>query len=69
MTTELKTVPTTTDRRFLSIKEAAHRIGVSRKTVEQMIYRHDNPLPSLKLGRRRLIDVDALDAFVLRHAA
>lgn len=69
MPPELTEAPKPTAQRFLSIKEAAHRVGISDKMIQQMLYRHDDPLPSVKLGRRRLIDIETLDAFVLRHAA
>ncbi len=41
--------------------------GISRRSVQQLIF--DGSLPSVKLGRRRLVAVSALDAFVRRLQA
>jgi len=46
----------------ISIDEAARRLGLSSRTVATLIRRHE--LPSRKIGRRRLIAVRDLEAFV-----
>lgn len=42
--------------------EAARRLGLSARTVATLVSRHE--LPSRKVGRRRIIPVTALEAFV-----
>ncbi len=42
----------------LSIKAFAERIGVSHETVRTWI--KENRIPSRKIGKRRLVDVDKL---------
>ena len=42
--------------------EAARRLGLSARTVATLVLRHE--LPSRKVGRRRIIPVLALEAFV-----
>jgi len=42
--------------------EAARRLGLSARTVATLVLRHE--LPSRKVGRRRIIPVAALEAFV-----
>jgi excisionase family DNA binding protein len=54
---------------FLSMKDAAIRIGVSLKFIEKATVAHNNPLPSFKLGRRRLINIEQLDQWMMKHAA
>jgi excisionase family DNA binding protein len=44
--------------------EAARRLGLSTRTVASLVLRHE--LPSRKVGRRRIIAVVALEAFVRR---
>ncbi len=48
----------------VSIPEAAHRLGVSPRTVATLISR--NQLTSRKIGRRRVIPVRALEEFLRR---
>jgi excisionase family DNA binding protein len=48
----------------VDISEAARRLGLSARTVATLVSRHD--LPSRKVGRRRVIPVAALEAFVQR---
>ena len=45
--------PTTTDRLAYSPAEAAAELGISRAKLYQLL--DDGTIPSLKLGRRRLI--------------
>ena len=55
--------PTEPRRRFMSIREAAAYLGISPNTLyswnSQGIY-----LPVVKFGRRVMVDVNDLDAFV-----
>jgi excisionase family DNA binding protein len=44
--------------------EAARRLGLSVRTIATLIKR--NELPSHKIGRRRLISVRDLEAFIKR---
>jgi excisionase family DNA binding protein len=48
----------------VGISEAARRLGVSGRTLATLIAQ--NELPSCKIGRRRIIPVAALEAFVNR---
>jgi excisionase family DNA binding protein len=54
--------------RLLSIRQAARVLGVCRTVVYELI--RDGELKSIKIGRRRLISSDAVDAFIAgRHLA
>lgn len=44
--------------------EAARRLGLSARTIATLVSRHE--LPSRKVGRRRIIPVVALEAFMGR---
>lgn len=46
----------------VGMAEAARRIGLSSRTVATLVLRGE--LPSRKVGRRRIIPVPALKAFV-----
>jgi len=46
----------------VGMAEAARRLGLSARTVATLVLRHE--LPSRKVGRRRIIPVAALEAFV-----
>ena len=46
----------------VGVPEAARRLGVSTRTVGTLVARHQ--LPSRKIGRRRIIPVAALEAFI-----
>jgi excisionase family DNA binding protein len=48
--------------RLLSIRQAAHDLGVCRTIVYELI--RDGKIDSVKIGRRRLIPRDAVGAFV-----
>lgn len=51
------------DARFLlSIEEAAHRLSIGRSLCYGLVL--GGELPSLKLGRRRLVSVAALERFI-----
>lgn len=58
-------MPGTEKELAIGITEAARRIGVSVRTVATLI--SENQLPSCKIGRRRIIPVAALEAFVNRR--
>jgi excisionase family DNA binding protein len=51
---------------LLTVKEAAERMRLGMRTVEKAIATGE--LPSLKIGRRRLVTQDGIDQF-LRLAA
>ena len=46
----------------VNIQEAARRLGLSARTVATLVSRRE--LPSKKVGRRRIIPVVELEAFV-----
>lgn len=46
----------------VGVTEAARRLGLSSRTIATLIARRQ--LPSLKVGRRRIIPVVALEAFI-----
>jgi excisionase family DNA binding protein len=46
----------------VGITEAARRLGLSPRTVATLLSRQE--LPSRKVGRRRIIPVQALEAFL-----
>ena len=46
----------------VDIPEAARRLGLSTRTVAALVSREE--LPSCKVGRRRIIPVAALEAFL-----
>jgi excisionase family DNA binding protein len=48
----------------VGVAEAARRLGLSVRTVATLISRRE--LPSLKVGRRRIIPVTALETFIRR---
>lgn len=49
----------------VNVREAARRLGVSPRTVATLISRGE--LVSRKIGRRRVIPIDALEKFLRRH--
>lgn len=59
-----RTVP---EPRAVSVDDAGHMIGVSRRTVYQLIT--DGALASRKIGRRRLILVASIEALLRGEAA
>lgn len=56
----------TVERVAYSPEEVAEALGVSRPTVYEILNRED--FPSFKIGRRTLISVEGLKAWVLRQA-
>jgi len=46
----------------VDVREAARRLSLSPRTVASLVSR--NELPSRKVGRRRIISVVALEAFI-----
>lgn len=50
--------------RCLSVDEAAERLGVSRRTLASLV--HGGEIRSIKVKRRRLIPVEALEQYVER---
>ncbi len=55
------------DPLLVDVDEAARRLSLSRRSVQSLIYK--GQLPSISVGRRRLVAVADLLAFVdgLRH--
>ncbi len=49
------------DTRFLSREQAAEGLGVSVRTVDRLI--REAEIPSVRLGKRRLIPRDDFDAY------
>lgn len=47
---------------LLTLTTAGERLGVGRSTIYRLL--GDGSLPSVRIGRRRLIPVAAIDAFV-----
>lgn len=50
------------DRLVWSVDETAHRLGISRAHAYELIARGD--LPSLRLGRRIVVPVRAIEALL-----
>lgn len=50
------------DRLVWSVDETAHRLGISRAHAYELIARAD--LPSLRLGRRIVVPVRAIEALL-----
>jgi excisionase family DNA binding protein len=48
----------------VDVVEAARRLGLSARTVASLISKRE--LPSRKVGRRRIIPVSELEAFIKR---
>ncbi len=48
----------------VGMAEAARRLGLSQRTIATLVVRRE--LPSLKVGRRRIVPVAALEAFIRR---
>jgi excisionase family DNA binding protein len=51
------------ERELLSVREAAHRLGVSRRTLERLVNRREFP-PPLKIGTKSLYATSDLKAYV-----
>ena len=49
--------PPTVSPLFIDVEGFAARLGLSSRYVHDLMRRHVDPLPSVKLGRRRLIPV------------
>lgn len=50
---------------LISMKEAAHRLGISKRTLERRIA--EGLIAKVKIGRRALITVAELDRFIRRQ--
>ena len=57
-------VETHLNRRLYSIKQTAEMLGVSERTIENMLRQNPSPLSSLKLGSRRLITAASIERLV-----
>jgi len=51
-----------TDTRLLSIQEVCRQLGITHCSVYKQI--HSKSLKTVKIGRRRLVRVSELDAFI-----
>lgn len=60
-------MPSKAERAAYSVLDAAQYLGVSRSQVYRLLA--DGSLDSLKIGTRRLIRRDALDALLERSAS
>jgi excisionase family DNA binding protein len=54
-------------QRLMSVGAAAEYLGVSRATVERLVYRGE--LPILKIGRATRYDIDDLDRYIENNRA
>lgn len=57
----------THDRLTLTVEEAALRLGISRSLAYEMT--RSGAIPTLRLGKRVLVPIVALDALLARTAA
>jgi excisionase family DNA binding protein len=48
--------------RLLAIKQAMYEIGISRTAIYELI--KDGKLKTVKIGRRRLVPSEAIEAFI-----
>ncbi|NQW09430.1 MAG: helix-turn-helix domain-containing protein [Alphaproteobacteria bacterium] len=55
----------TTERVAVSVEDAAAMAGIGRTTIYAAL--GSGTLPSLKIGKRRLIRVEALKAWIASH--
>jgi excisionase family DNA binding protein len=53
------------EKRFISPKEAAQFLGLSRPTIDRLVKRR--AIPSYMIGHRRLFDPEELVEWVKRH--
>jgi excisionase family DNA binding protein len=51
--------------RLVSIEEAARQLGVHPLTIRRLFNRGE--LPTVRVGRRRLIPQEAIDAYIRAH--
>ena len=55
------------DQRALSVAEMAETLGISRTTAYELVNRED--FPSMRIGQRIIVPVDALDRWLERGVA
>lgn len=55
---------TNSDKLLYSIKDAAEKLSISQRVMEQLI--HDGHVETIKIGRRRLVPSEALTEYVER---
>ena len=55
-----------TDRKLISVDEAAERLGLKASTIRKYVLMQH--IPFVKLGARVLFDPDRLDRWVAEHA-
>jgi len=51
-----------TDRRALTVTQAAEMLGISRALAYELVARHE--LPAIRLGRRIIVPRHAIDAML-----
>lgn len=51
------------ESRLLSVREAAHSLGVSRRTLERLVSRKQFP-PPMKIGSKSLYLVEDIEVYV-----
>lgn len=52
----------------MTIAEACGALGLSRPVVDRYVHRRDNPLPTIRTGRRYVIPRAAFEAWILEEA-
>lgn len=53
---------------FITISEAAKKIGKSRKFIDQLIKKKEDPLPCIKMGERGILIIEEeLDKYIIKH--
>lgn len=55
------------DKRALSVTEMVETLGISRTTAYELVNRED--FPSMRIGQRIIVPVDALDRWLERGVA
>lgn len=53
----------------ISVPEAAKRLGIGKNTAWDLVHREDNPLPHVRIGRRVVVPVAKLQAWLEESAA
>ncbi len=54
------------EQQFLSIRDAARALGIGKTRMHEML---DHEVPSVRIGRRRLVHVDDLHDYIERLRA
>tara|TARA_X000001382_G_scaffold38582_1_gene25795 strand:+ start:364 stop:570 length:207 start_codon:yes stop_codon:yes gene_type:complete len=51
------------DKPYVDVKDLANMFGMTKPSVLNSISREDFPIPTYKLGKKRVADVEVLNAF------